>query len=247
MGQNKDVEQLEALQSFIDAGIIEEVVGVVKSGKEATVYACRGTERMGGRLFAAKAYRSRDVRRFSNDAAYMEGRWHGESRVARAMKNRSSAGRKFAFGEWVTAEFDTLVALHAAGADVPRPERHSDSVILMEYIGDEDGAAPMLAQVRLTSADAARVFAQILRNIEVALSCDRIHGDLSAYNILYHEGGIRLIDFPQAVDPRFNTGALTMLERDIANVTGHLQRFGLDVDPPLIARRLWGRFLRSEL
>jgi RIO kinase 1 len=72
-----------------------------------------------------------------------------------------------------------------------------------------------------------------MRNIELMLACDRVHGDLSAYNVLYAgPGEIRIIDFPQAVDARFNSNALMLLERDIGNICAY---------------SLWSRYLRSEL
>ena len=86
-----------------------------------------------------------------------------------------------------------------------------------------------------------------MRNVELVLSCDRVHGDLSAYNVLYAGGRATIIDFPQAVDARFNTSALTLLERDIENISTHLARFGVQADAYRISRKLWARYLRSEL
>ena len=57
-----------------------------------------------------------------------------------------------------------------------------------------------------------------MRNVELMLAYDRVHGDLSAYNVLYRDGEVRIIDFPQAVDPRFNSNALYLLERDIEHL-----------------------------
>jgi RIO kinase 1 len=259
LGQNKDNEQLAALQHFIDQGdaiggsehgaaelgLLDEVLGIVKSGKEATVYVCAAAA---GGLVAAKVYRSRQVRQFANAAAYGEGRMRGVARRdALAMTKKSRAGQEMAFGRWVAAEYETLTALHMAGVCVPRPIARSDSVIIMEYVGDDDEPAPPLASVRLEREEARRVFDDILKNIELMLAHDRIHGDLSAYNILYHDGAIRIIDFPQAVDARFNSNALTMLERDVANICGHFERYGVEADGYRIARALWGRFLRSNL
>jgi RIO kinase 1 len=248
LGKNKDNEQMEALQAFIDDGTLEDVLGTVKSGKEATVYACRASDRGGGGLVAAKVYRSRDVRRFGDDSMYTEGRLRQrQRRETRAIESKSRAGVRMAFGKWVADEYETLRVLHRAGADVPRPLAQSDSVILMEYLGEEDDPAPTLSSVRLEPDEARRVFGVVLRNIELALSCDRVHGDLSAYNILYDSGAVRLIDFPQAVDARFSAHALTLLERDIVNVLGYFGRFGVQADGWRLARDLWGRFLRSEL
>ncbi len=250
MGQNKEAEQIAALGSFIESKVIAEISGVIKSGKEATVYLCRAYDaRYTPPWIAAKVYRDREVRRFSNDAAYMEGRGRGlNRRDALAVATKSPAGRCIAFGEWAAEEWSTLNLLFDARGDVPEPVDHAGRVVLMEYVGDEDGAAPLLSAVRLERDTARRVFDRLLRNIELMLACDRIHGDLSAYNVLYLGGDeVRLIDFPQAVDPRFNSSALSLLERDIGNICQHLSRFGVEADAHAIARDLWSRFLRSDL
>jgi RIO kinase 1 len=236
---------MEALDAFVADGTIDEVLGTVKSGKEATVYCC-SSQRHGG-LVAAKVYRSHKVRQFANDAAYSGGRMRRHNRYERAIAQKSRAGREFAFAAWVTAEYETLALLHRAGADVPKPIGQSESIILMEYAGDEDDPAPMLANVDLEPDEAQSVFDRIMRNIELMLAYDRVHGDLSPHNILYQEERIRIIDFPQAVDPRFNQDALSLLERDIENVCRFAARHGVEADAYRLSRELWRRFLRAEL
>jgi RIO kinase 1 len=124
LGKNKDHDTQVALDALIGENLIDDVLGVVKSGKEATVYCC---EKDGG-LVAAKVYRTTDVRRFSNDAQYRTGRRHHTnrsggailgSRGERAMEAKSRRGREFAFDAWVSAEYETLELLHAA-----RPPGH---------------------------------------------------------------------------------------------------------------------------
>lgn len=248
MGQNQDNEQLQALDAFVGQGLIEDVLGVVKSGKEATVYCCRGGSGSPAQLLAAKVYRSRKVRGFSNAAVYNEGRLREHHRrETRAMQTKTRFGRETSFNKWVSDEFETLRLLHAAGVTVPEPFALFERVIIMEYIGDEDSPAPPLSSVLLDAAEAAEIFEQLMRDIETALACDRIHGDLSAFNVLYRPGRPCLIDFPQAVDPRFNFQALNLLERDLANLCGYFARFGVRADAGRIARDLWSRFLRSEL
>src|SRR5208282_3408166 len=120
-----------------------------------------------------------------------------------AMSKKSSFGRRMQYGVWVGSEFETLRRLHDAGADVPCPIACDESAVLMEYIGDENHAAPRLAQTELTREEAKPLFERILRNVALWLDLDRIHGDLSPYNILYWSGAITIIDFPQAIDARF--------------------------------------------
>ena len=106
--------------------------------------------------------------------------------------------------------------------------------------------APLLQRVEPAPAEAGRLFAVLMRQVELWLRCDRIHGDLSSYNILYWQGRLTVIDFPQAVDPRANPHAYELLARDIANVARYFGRFAVPLEPALLADRLWTRFLRAD-
>jgi RIO kinase 1 len=241
-------EDLADLDAFIASATIAEILGVVKSGKEATVYCVRGGDVFAGRLIAAKVYRSRKVRQFANAAVYNAGRLRQRHRrEERAMETRTRFGQELAFGKWVADEYETLRLLHNAGVCVPEPLSMTDRIILMEYIGDEEDPAPTLTNIDLEQGEAQGLFDLLIRNIELMLSCDRIHGDLSPYNVLYHDGAVRIIDVPQAVDLRFNPNALDLLNRDLDNICRHFQRFGVQADASRFARNLWDRYLRSEL
>ena len=236
-----------SLEGFYAEGLITEVVGRLKSGKEATVYCCRAHPATGAALLAAKVYRPLAHRAFKNDAVYQQGRVILDARTRRAYRKKTRRGRTAQFGLWTSHEFETLRALHAAGADVPRPLARSGPAILMDYVGDGSGPAPVLDGVHLSSDEAAVLFGQVMRNVELFLACNVIHADLSGFNILYRPGRVTIIDFPQAVDPRFNPSALPLLTRDIHNVCAYFGRYGVEADPQRLAKHLWARFLRAEL
>ena len=241
--------EIEAsLDPLFADGLITEVLGLVRKGKEANVYCCRGSRWSGREYVAAKVYRALDQRGFRNDADYQPGRDRQlEGRAKRALANKSRQGRAVQSMVWTGSEFETLQMLHAAGADVPEPIRCVGSAILMEFIGEGAEAAPMLARVSMSREESSRCLRQIIDNIGLWLRCDRIHGDLSAYNILYREGGVVVIDFPQAVDPRFNHNARHLLERDLENICGHFARSGLNPDWQRIANEMWRRYRVGEL
>ena len=237
----------EALEQFFAEGLITEVLYVVKSGKEATVYCCQAHPSTGVELLAAKVYRSRNNRGFKNDAIYQEGRRILDGHVRRAVQNKSRFGREAQFGIWIDYEFAALNALYKAGADVPRSLARSGRAILMEYLGDRQQAAPSLQGVELARDAVYSVFDRLMRNIELWLANNYVHADLSAYNVLYWQEQVRIIDFPQAVDPRFNPNARSLLTRDIENICRYMARYGLQRDGHAIADRLWRRFKNSEL
>jgi RIO kinase 1 len=129
--------------------------------------------------------------------------------------------------------------LHQAGADVPQVHASEHNAILMTFVGDEDLAAPILYGIRLEKREAKRLFERVIHNVEVMLANQRVHGDLSAFNILYWEGEITIIDFPQAIDPNINRNSYWIFERDVVKVCEYFSRQGIKSDPRQLARWLW--------
>ena len=232
-----------SLDSFLNDGHLSEILRVIEGGKEGIVYCCRGGPLAGTDLVAAKVYHPLHRRTFRNDATYQDDRLRGPAvrRERLAMSKKTKYGRSVQYGSWLGAEFETLTMLHRAGA-VSSPIALGEGVVLMEYIGDENHAAPRLAQTELAHQEARPLFERILRNVALWLDLDRIHGDLSPYNILYWNGAITIIDFPQAIDSRFNPNARELLQRDLANVCRYFERYGIRSDPDRIAARMWGAY-----
>ncbi|RKE18632.1 serine protein kinase RIO [Streptomyces sp. TLI_171] len=200
---------------------VETELGIVKTGKEADVFllerAVPGTGRR--TLMAAKRYRDAQHRMFHRDSGYLEGRQHKESRITRAMAKRTTFGKEAIAGQWAAAEFAALSRLWSAGVAVPYPVQITGTEILMEFVGDESGAAaPRLAQLRTEEADVDDLWEQLGSSLSVLAFDGYAHGDLSAYNILVHRGRLVIIDVPQIVDVVANPRGLSFLERDVRNV-----------------------------
>ncbi len=241
---------LDYLGPFYDNRQIADVLRKVKGGKEANVYCCAAHPSQGVELIAAKVYRPRMFRQLRNDARYRTGRDVLESDgtivhndgMLRAVRRGSSFGQRLAYTSWLSHEFQTLRLLHEAGADVPRPLEQSESVILMQYLGEEQEAAPTLQEVNLAPAEARPLFQRLLYNVELMLAHGRVHGDLSAFNVLYWDGNVWLIDFPQAVDPFQNPDAYAIFARDVERLCQHFARYGVASDPAEITDELWDRY-----
>ena len=71
------------------------------------------------------------------------------------------------------------------------------------------------------------------------LANECIHGDLSAYNVLYWEGKILIIDFPQAVDPKNNRSSFEILKRDITRICQYFDNYEIHSNPTQLARMFW--------
>ena len=241
-------ELADALDAFFAEGLITEVLYVVRSGKEATVYCCAAGAQTGREFLAAKVYRPLEERSFRNDAIYQAGRNLPLGRRDKlAIERKSRHGRSMQFGVWIHSEFQTLQLMSSAGASVPEPISQSQSAILMEYFGDASGAAPMLSRISLGHGEAEACLRGIFQTVTLLLKNHFVHGDLSPYNILYWSGTPIVIDFPQAVDARFNPNAHELLERDLDNVCGYFARFGVRADGRRLAGEMWRRYRTGML
>jgi RIO kinase 1 len=236
-----------SLGAFYEQAWFVDVLKMVKGGKEASVYLCEAHPNTGTDYLAAKVYRPRMLRNLKNDQIYREGRVNLDSegreirdeRIAHAMMKKTSFGKQILHTSWIAHEVKTLQTLHNAGCDVPRVYASGNNAILMDYIGDLDLPAPTLSQVHLKRNEAGSLFHRVVSNIELMLANRRIHGDLSAYNILYWDGEITLIDFPQAIDPDDNRSAFRIFERDVIRICEYFLHQGVRCDGHRLARDLW--------
>ncbi|MFE9750784.1 serine protein kinase RIO [Saccharothrix saharensis] len=217
-----------------DLSAVDRELGIVKTGKEADVFllerAMPGTDR--SCLLAAKRYRSNDHRLFHRDAGYLEGRRMRRSREMRAMANRSAFGRNLIAERWAVAEFAALATLWQRGAPVPYPVQRDGTELLLEFVGTDGAAAPRLAQLRPEPDELLGLWRQLVDALSVMASAGLAHGDLSAFNLMVHDGRLVVIDLPQVVDLVANPRGPEFLERDVRNVAGWFTARGL---PPELA------------
>jgi len=226
---------------------VDTELGVVKTGMEADVFLVRravpGTAR--SCLLAAKRYRSAEHRMFHRDAGYLDGRRVRESRTNRAMAKRTGFGKQMIAGQWALAEFGALCRLWEVGTElglriVPYPVQILGTELLLEFLGTGDGqAAPRLAQLRPEPAVLADLWSQAVEAMTVLARCQLVHGDLSPYNILVHDGRLILIDLPQVVDVVSNPHGAQFVHRDVRNVASWFAARGLPgVDVEELTTRL---------
>lgn len=241
---------LSYLTRFYDDHLITDVLHQVKGGKEATVYCCEAHPSTGVDLIAAKVYRPREFRQLRNDAQYRQGRRilddEGkrvkDDRTLRAVAKGTAFGKHAAHTSWLAHEYETLTLLHAAGADVPRPWAIGENAILMEYLGEAGIPAPTLHETRLGHREAQRVFDRLMVNVDLMLQHGRVHGDLSAFNVLYWDDQATLIDFPQAVNVNANSDARVLFQRDVLRLCQYFERYAIRPDAHALANHLWQRY-----
>jgi len=240
---------IDSLGGFYEGHWLDDILRIIKGGKEASVYQCQSSLVNGlqSPFIAAKVYRPRKFRNLKNDFLYREGRARLDENgneiidggMIHAMNQRTEYGRRLMHTSWIEHEYKTMQILSKAGADIPTPYTRGNNAILMEYVGGEFFPAPTLNTVNLSRDQGKRLLKRLLSNVELMLSCGKVHGDLSAYNVLYWEGNIKIIDFPQAVDPNENRNAYLIFKRDIQRLCEYFITQGVEINHTKIANDLW--------
>ncbi len=231
------------LLPLVDDGIIDEVIGQVKSGKEADVFIVR----VGEEIRCAKVYKDANNRSFRQAVQYQEGRQAKGSRTARAMAKRTNYGQKQSESSWMNAEVAALNTLSAAGLRVPTPFGLFDGVLIMELIVDVDGhPAPRLNDISLTPDEALSYHEELIAQVVRMLCAGLIHGDLSEFNILVAADGPVIIDLPQVVNAAGNNSAAMLFARDVDNMARWFGRFEPGILTLRYAREIWALYEKGQ-
>lgn len=239
----------DSVRTFFEQDFITDVLAMVKGGKEASVYCCRAHPSTGETLLAAKVYRPRQFRNLRNDKMYREGREiltadgkpvkKTDTRVMRALGKKTEFGVQVAHTTWLMYEYTTMQRLYSAGADVPKPYAAGENAVLMGYLGDEAVAASTLIEVDLAPDEPERLLTQVIDNLHIMLRHGVIHGDLSAYNLLYWQGRLSIIDWPQVTLIGGNRNARFIFDRDVTRVCEYFASQGARRDPQALSDELW--------
>lgn len=241
------------LQELYEKEYFSELLWQLRSGKEATVYVVRASAKTASLvgphlqegeiadypLLAAKLYVDSRVRSFKNDALYRQGRYISDKRVEKAIDQRSQFGVSAQNILWVEEEYRQLHALHKAGIAVPEPVAHAGNVILMGFIGDDEGPAPRLSEAGLSKEEAHGALEQAIHNLGLMLANGKVHGDYSTFNLLWWEGRAVVIDFPQMVEWDKNPQAGEILQRDVNGLCRTFAHLGLHPKGSEVLRRVW--------
>ncbi|HUO41641.1 MAG TPA: serine protein kinase RIO [Methylomirabilota bacterium] len=234
--KEKRSEELESLEEVFDRstlmivykllnrGYLKNIHGVLRAGKEARIYWGLGK---GRKLVAIKIFLTTSREFKKGRLAYIQGdqRFKNVRRDTRSLVNL-----------WALKEFKNLQQAHSAGVRVPVPIKVMGNVLLMEFIGNHDGPAPLLRETPLNHP--ARVYDKIAESTRrLFQKAQLVHGDLSEYNIMMVGLDPVLIDFAQAVTVE-HPMAHVFLERDLAQLNQYFQNIGVTV-PPLERLKKW--------
>jgi RIO kinase 1 len=211
-----DHPTLIAISTLVSRGLIDTIDFPVATGKEGGVF--RATK--GDAYRAVKIYRVGNTT-FRHLPAYALEDLRREASV------RNFGGLVYA---WTRREHTILGRLTDAGVHVPRPYGHLRNVLVMDFLGTDEGAAPRLKDAQIDDPD--RLYSELTTEIRaMVVEAKLVHGDLSPYNTLFWEENPWLIDVAQAVS-REHPGARELLERDLGNYARFLRHLGADVDLP---------------
>ena len=189
---------------------LDEMVGIVSSGKESNVY--HGF--LGKREIAIKIY-AIEASEFKNMDYYIKG-----DRRFPAWRNR----RQLVY-LWAKKEFKNLMRVHEE-VPCPEPIAVEKNVMVMSFIGEGGVAAPKLKDSPPENPE--EFLNEIVGFLKAMYKRGFVHGDLSEYNIL-NAGKPVLIDFSQGV-LKDHPYADELLGRDVKNLCQYFSGLGIEAD-----------------
>lgn len=210
-----DKSTIETIHKLATKRYFDIVEFTISTGKEAHVF--RAVDESGN-FRAVKIYKIA-----TSDFKHMSQYIEGDRRFKGMKKNK----RDIVF-TWAKKEFKNLNLLMDAGIRVPMPIVQMNNVLVMEFIGKNGEAAPLLKDSKFS--DSQKLYDFIVENfVRMVQKAELIHGDLSQYNIINNSGELVIIDVGQAVLTS-HPKAKEFFERDVRNMATYFQKIGIKTD-----------------
>ena len=219
-----DKATLQVLYKLANQGYLDVLNGAISTGKEANVL--KGIKDDGS-IVAVKIYRIA-----TSDFKKMQYYIAGDPRF-----NVRSSNKRQLINNWVNKEFRNLTRLKDAGVNVPEAITSLNNVLIIEFIGDEEGN-PAPTVKNLPPEDPIDFYEKLVDQMDRFINkANLIHGDLSSYNILNYDEEPVIIDVSQSV-VKDHIIAGELLERDIKNISFEFSKMGVDTSIEDLTNRL---------
>ncbi|XP_068141546.1 serine/threonine-protein kinase RIO3 [Drosophila tropicalis] len=225
------------LYKLINNQILEQINGIVSTGKEAVILHANsdssytGTNEhghKGGALMephllpkecAIKIFKT-TLNEFKQRDRYIKDDYRFKDRF-------SKQNHRVIINMWAEKEMHNLMRMQNIGLNVPDVVILKKHILVMRFIGDNQNAAPKLKEARLSSAELSCAYEEIVAAMYKLYNEGKlIHADLSEYNILWYESKCWFIDVAQSVEPE-HPSALEFLMRDCGNIVNFFEKRGL--------------------
>ena len=203
------------VSKLLKSGTLNRIEGIISAGKEANVYLAYGQN---NKEYAVKIYKID-----TNTSKWMRNYIIGDPRFKRIPHNVSKI-----IYLWASKEFKNLKRAYKVGLNVPEPLFIKNNILIMDYIGFGSIPAPKLKDIKFPK-DPINLLSEILYFIKnLYQKAALVHGDLSEFNILYHNQKPVIIDISQAVTIH-HPKAEILLVRDIKNIFNYFETIGVEV------------------
>ncbi|GLJ45365.1 hypothetical protein SUGI_0954920 [Cryptomeria japonica] len=206
------------LFKMLNRGVFQDINGCISTGKEANVYHATKDD---GEELAIKVYKT-SILVFKDRERYVQGDFRFRHGYCKHNPRKMVK-------TWAEKEMRNLSRIKAAGIRCPTPILLRLHILVMEFIGQNGWAAPRLKDAALSEDTLREGYVEIIIMMRTLYQkCKLVHGDLSEYNVLYHEGHLYCIDVSQSVDldhPR----ALDFLREDCLHISDFFKKNGVAV------------------
>ncbi len=217
---------LKTLYKLTNTGKLHRLNGAISTGKEANVF--KGADE-DDEFVAVKIYRVT-----TSDFKKMQTYIQGDPRF----RIRTSNKRQL-INAWVNKEFRNLQRAEEAGVRVPKPITAKNNVLIMEFIGDEDGNAA-LPMRHSEIKDPEKLFNKVIYYMKILYQdAGLVHGDLSSYNILIQNDEPVIIDISQGMT-RDHPISEELLNRDVENILKDFKKLKINAEFDEIIKEIKG-------
>ena len=222
-----DKYTLKTIEQLISHKVIDILDFPISTGKEGNVFRAITRDK---KFLAIKIYRI-STATFKHISKYII----GDPRFNSLRKTK-----KDIIFAWTKKEYKNLQRLKKINVNSPKPIIYKNNVLVMEYIGEKNKPAPLLKDVKLTNPEGH--FETIISYIsKMYKKANLVHGDVSAFNILYFKNKCYLIDLGQGVLIE-HPNALEFLKRDIKNVVSYFNKYNIMAD----AEKIYNEILNKK-